>query len=137
MNEVQRRKIVRAFLLMICLCAAAEIFAQGGGKAEPLRIEFKRGAKSTILRGRIRGDIQAEYIFAARKGQQVKIALSSAPAKSARFKLSSADGEDYKFEHDGTTWSGIAPATGDYLIYVTRADAKPGRASYSLAIKIN
>jgi hypothetical protein len=131
------RKLVWRFTLLLCLSAAAQVFAQGGGKAEPLRIEFKRGAESTIVRGKIRGDEQAEYVFAARRGQQVKITLTSAPVKSAFFNLSSADGEDYKFKYDGTSWSGIAPATGDYLIFVKKASEQPGRASYSLALKIN
>lgn len=131
------QKLVWLSTLLLCLSVAAQVFAQGGGKAEPLRIEFKRGAKSAIVRGKVRGDEQAEYVFSARKGQQVKIALTSAPAKSALFNLSSADGEDYKFKYDGTSWTGIAPATGDYLIFVKKSSEQPGRASYSLALKIN
>ena len=135
---MQRRKIVRAIVFVLCLSLAPAALAQGGGgKAEPLRIEFKRGANRTIVRGRIHGSLQAEYVFAARKGQRVRIALTSAPAKSALFNLSSADGEDDKFKYDGTSWSGVAPATGDYLIFVTRAGAHPESASYSLTVKIN
>src|SRR5258707_3530719 len=61
--------------------------AQRGGKAEPNRIEFKRGTTSTIVSGTVRGDEEAEYVLAAKKGQRLIIKLTSVPVKSAVFKL--------------------------------------------------
>jgi hypothetical protein len=43
------------------------VFAQNGGKAEPLKIEFKRGTNSTTINGVVRGDEEAEYTLTARK----------------------------------------------------------------------
>jgi hypothetical protein len=134
---VQGQKIIKGLLLLLLLlCAAATTLAQGGGKAEPSRIEFKRGAKSATVKERIRNDVQAEYIFTARKGQRVRINVSSIPARSALFKLLAANGVDYKFKYNGYIWSGVAPETGDYLIYVIRASEKPGLSNYSLTLTI-
>ncbi len=123
-------------LLLVTFLASASIGQRGGGKAEPLRIEFKRGASSATLNNAVRGSEEAEYVFAARQGQRVTLSLTATPAKSARFELKSADAVDYKFEYDGMKWSGIAPVTGDYFLNVTRVSQKPGRTTYSLKLAI-
>jgi hypothetical protein len=134
---VPGQKIIKGLLLSLLLCAsAAAAFAQGGGKAEPSRIEFKRGLKSATVKDRIRDDVQAEYVFYARKGQRVRISLTSTPVKSALLSLSSADGVDYKFKASAYGWTGIAPVTGDYLVFVTKSTEKPGSSNYSLTLKI-
>lgn len=133
---MQGQKIIKGLLLSLLLCAPATVMAQGGGKAEPLRIEFKRGLKSATVKDRIRNDVQSEYIFAARKGQRVKVNMTSAPIRSASFKLMSADAVDDEFKHNGVAWSGVAPLTGDYLIYVVRSTKKPGSSNYSLTLTI-
>ena len=132
------RKIIKGLPLLplLLLCAAAPVFAQGGGKAEPLRIEFKRGAKSATVKGRVRHDEQAEYIFAARKGQRIVIKLITTPNQSACFNLLGGDGEDLKFEHRCDALSDVAPETRDYLIYVTKRNQKIDSSSYSLTLRI-
>ena len=130
-----KRRLFWAGLLLVTLLASVAI-GQRGGKAEPLRIEFKRGASSATLNDSVRGTEEAEYVFAARYGQRVTIILTSVPAKSARFELKSEDGVDYKFEYDGMKWSGVAPVTGDYFLNVTRVSQKRGRTNYSLRLAI-
>ena len=132
-----RQKIIKGLLPSLLLCAAAPVFAQGGGKAEPLRIEFKRGAKSATVKGKVRHDEQAEYVFSARKGQQITINLVSTPANPARFELLDDTGDQPRsVEQNIHTWSGVAPETGDFLIYVTKPDKKIASSSYSLTLKI-
>jgi hypothetical protein len=131
-----KQRVFWAGLLLVTLLANAAIGQRGGGKAEPLRIEFKRDASSATLNDTIRGSEEAEYVFAARQGQRVSLSLTATPAKSARFELKRADGVDYKFEYDGMKWSGIAPVTGDYFLNVTRVSQKPGRTTYSLRLAI-
>jgi len=120
----------------VTLLASAVIGQRGGGKAEPLRIEFKRGASGATLNDTIRGSEEAEYVFTARQGQRINLSLTATPAKSAHFEPKSADGVDYKFEYDGMKWSGVAPVTGDYFLNVTRVSQKPGRTTYSLRLAI-
>jgi hypothetical protein len=131
-----KRRLFWAGLLLVTLLASAATGQRGGGKAEPLRIEFKRGASSATLNDSVRGTEEAEYVFAARQGQRVTIILTSIPAKSARFDLKSEEGADYKFEYDGMKWSGVAPVTGDYFLNVTRVSQKRGRTNYSLRLAI-
>ena len=130
-----KRRLFWAGLLLVTLLASVAI-GQRGGKAEPLRIEFKRGASSATLNDSVRGTEEAEYVFAARQGQRVTIILTSVPAKSARFDLKSEEGADYKFEYDGMKWSGVTPVTGDYFLNVTRVSQKRGRTNYSLRLAI-
>jgi hypothetical protein len=133
---VKIKNLTGASLAILLLCVSTPVFAQGGGKAEPLRIEIKRGATSAKVKGKVRGDVQAEYVFAARKGQQVKITLTSEPARSSLFELRSADGVDYKLEYNGRDWNGLAPATGDYFINVMRRKDAPSSSRYSLTMTI-
>src|ERR1043166_1908045 len=73
------------------MSAALPVFAQGGGKAEPLRIEFKRGANSTTVSGSVRNDEEYEYVLAAKKGQRLTIKITSTPVKTAAFRLLGED----------------------------------------------
>lgn len=130
------RTLIRVSLPILLLFLSNSAFAQRGGKAEPLRIEIKRGATSAKVKDKIRGDEQAEYVFAARKGQRIKISLTSAPAQSAVFELRSADGVDYKFKYNGRTWSGLAPVTGDYFINVIRGENASAASLYTLTLTI-
>src|SRR5215207_9865523 len=120
--KVKERKLIKVILpalLWYAAVAAAPVSAQGGGgKAEPLRVEFKRGANSATVKGTVRRDEQAEYVFAARQGQQLTIRLISNPARSAVFYLTTPGGDCFFVKYNDRMASGIAPATGDYLIYV-------------------
>lgn len=130
------KEVIKASLPILLLCLSTVTVAQNGGKAEPLRIEIKRGATSTKVKGKIRGDEQAEYVFAARKGQQITITLTSQPGQSALFDLRAPDGVDYKFKYNGRTWSGLAPTSGDYFVKVIRQTGKAARSAYSLTLTI-
>jgi hypothetical protein len=50
---------VLLFTLLVCSGA----MAQGGGKAEPNRIEFKRGTTSTTINGSVSKGEEAEYYY--------------------------------------------------------------------------
>lgn len=60
--------IPAAFVFIACSAAIAQ-----GGKAEPNRIEFKRGTTSTTINGTVRGGEEAEYVLAAKKGRRLVI----------------------------------------------------------------
>lgn len=130
------RTLARVALPLLLLSVSTTAFAQRGGKAEPLRIEIGRGATSTKVKGKIRGDEQAEYVFAARKGQRVKIKLTSVPAESALFELRRAPEADSKVEYSGRNWSVVAPETGDYFINVIRRRGAATTSRYTLTLTI-
>jgi len=100
--------------LLITIAACSISLAQGGGKAEPLRIEFKRGANSAIVSGKVRGTEEAEYLLAARKGQKLIIKLTSVPRRSSVFDLKAPDNADLGLEYDANyDYTGVLQKTGD------------------------
>jgi hypothetical protein len=126
---------------LICGCffllAATTAIAQRGGKAEPNRIEFKRGATSTVVNGTVRGDEEAEYVLAAKKGQRLIIKLTSVPVKSSVFQLLGEDNDTLGLEYDANyNYSGVLPKTGDYFINVKRPTESKGTSRYKLTITI-
>ncbi len=127
--------ICGSFLLV--LSTGGAVLAQHGGKAEPKRIEFKRGTNSTVVSGTVRGDEQAEYVLAAKKGQRLIIKLTSVPAKSSVFQLLGEDNDTLGLEHDANfSYSGVLPKTGDYFINVKRPTEAKGTSRYKLTVSV-
>jgi hypothetical protein len=127
--------ICGSFLLLFL--AASEASAQGGGKAEANRIEFKRGTTSTTVSGVVRNTEQAEYVLSARQGQRLIIKLTNVPAKSSCFDLKGPDGSDVGLEYDcNWSYSKVLQATGDYFINVSRPSQARGRSRYKLTVTV-
>ena len=121
--------------LLVVLCTSAS--GQGGGKAEPNRIEFKRGATSTTINGVVHNDEQAEYVLSARQGQRLTIKLTNVPAKSSCFDLKGPDGVDVGLEYDcNWNYSKVLPATGDYFLVVSRPSQTKGTSRYKMTVTV-
>jgi hypothetical protein len=122
---------------MFILIAGSAAMAQRGGKAEPNRIAFKRGTTSTTVSGTVRGDEQAEYVLAAKKGQRLVIKLTSVPMKSSVFQLLGPNNDTLGLEYDANyNYSGTLPKTGDYFITVRRPTEAKGTTRYKLTITV-
>ena len=116
--------------------AASDAFAQGG-KAEPNRIEFKRGTTSTTVSGTVRNDEQAEYVVSAQLGQRMIIRLTNVPSKSSCFDLKGPDGSDVGLEYDcNWNYSKVLQATGDFFITVARPSQARGTSRYRLTVSV-
>jgi hypothetical protein len=127
--------VVPAALLVLVACSAA--MAQGGGKAEPNRIEFKRGTTSTTISGAVSGDEQAEYVLAAKKGQRLTVKITSVPVRTSGFDLHGPEDVDLGLEFDANMdYSGRLPRTGDYLITVFKIHALVRTSRYKLTVTI-
>jgi len=123
--------------LLVLVTSSSSAFAQGGGKAEPNRIEFKRGTSSTTISGVVHGDEEAEYLLSARQGQRLTIRLTAAPTKSSCFDLKGPDGADVGLEYDcNSNYSKVLPATGDYFLTVSRPSQSKGTSRYRMTITI-
>lgn len=134
-NRFLKTNLILALLLIPIACSAA--IAQRGGKAEPNRIEFKRGTHSTTINDRVRGDEQAEYVLSAGKGQRLIIKLTSVPAKSSVFQLLGDDNDPLGLEYDANfNYSGVLPKTGDYFITVRRPTEAKGASRYRLTVTV-
>jgi hypothetical protein len=126
--------ICGSFLLLFL--AASDARAQGG-KAEPNRIEFKRGTTSSSVSGTVRNDEQAEYVVSAQLGQRMVIKLTNVPAKSSCFGLKGPDGSDVGLEHDcNWSYSKVLQATGDFFITVARPSQARGTSRYRLTVTV-
>jgi hypothetical protein len=129
------RSLLLIVLLILVACAPA--VAQRGGKAEPNRIEFKRGTHSTTITDTVRGDEQAEYVLAAKKGQRLVIKLTSVPVKSSVFQLLGEENDTLGLEYDANyDYSGVLPKTGDYFITVSRPTQAKGTSRYRLTVTV-
>ena len=123
--------------LILFLCTAAPAFAQNGGKAEPLRIEFKRGANSTTVTGSVRNSEEYEYVLSAKKGQRLTIKITSTPVKSSVFEIVGENNDTLGLEHDANfDYSGVLPKDGDYFITVARPTTSKGTSRFKLTITI-
>jgi hypothetical protein len=122
---------------LVFLCCAAPAFAQNGGKAEPLKIEFKRGATSTTISGVVHGSEEAEYTLTARQGQRLTIKLTSTPLKSSVFQLLGPDNDTLGLEFDANfNYSGVLPKTGDYFVSVKRPTQAKGTSRYKMTVTV-
>lgn len=123
--------------LILVLFWAAPTLAQNGGKAEPLRIEFKRGATSTTVSGSVRNSEEYEYVLAAKKGQRLTIKITSTPVKSSVFQLLGEDQDTLGLEHDANFDASIVlPKDGDYFINVSRPTSAKGTSRFKLTVTI-
>jgi hypothetical protein len=126
--------VFAAFLFVF----ATTSFAQGG-KAEPSRIKFKKGAASAVVFANLKQNVTAEYVFAAKKGQRVRVKISSTPkGKFHIFKVIGAEGINYSSELDiNYDETFTAPATGDYVVSVDlRPTDKVRAAKFALTVTI-
>ena len=127
--------ICGSFLLLFMTTSEAR--AQGGGKAAPNRIEFKRGTTSTTVSGTVRNGEQAEYVLSAQLGQRLIIKLTNVPPKSACFDLQGPDGSDVGLEYDcNWSYSKVLQATGDFFITVARPSQRRGTSRYRLTVTV-
>ena len=134
-NLFLRINLIIVLLLVPIACSPA--IAQRGGKAEPNRIEFKRGTTSTTINGTVRGDEQAEYVLSAKKGQRLVIKLTSVPGKSSVFQLLGENNDTLGLEYDANyDYSGVLPKTGDYFITVSRPTQTKGMSRYKLTVTL-
>ena len=123
--------------LLLLFLAAAPALAQNGGKAEPLRIEFKPGTTSTTVSGSVRNSEEYEYVLAAKKGQRLTIKITSTPVKSSVFQLLGEGQDTLGLEHDANfNVSIVVPKDGDYFINVSRPTTVKGKSNFILAITI-
>jgi len=131
------KTILSIAIFAVVLMSARVALSQGGGKAEPKRIEFKRGTTTTTVVDKIKNDEEAEYVIAARKGQRLTIRLTSTPYRSAVFDIKAPGDADLGLEYDANyIFNKILPATGDYFITVDRPTTSKGTANYKMVITI-
>lgn len=127
--------LVFAFTLLF----ATFTFAQGGGKAEPLRLSFAKGKSSMTKTGTLKAQQTYEMVFAAKAGQKVKIKIVSTTPKG-KFHYFSLVGVDFDFSTEYDTnydYEFTAPETGDYRLDVNFRPTKTvTKGNFALTLTI-
>lgn len=127
------RKNSLAVFLIFFVFVTGSIFAEG--KAEPNRVKFSKGKSSKELKGTLSGDLEQEFIFGAKKGQTIYITNSDS-VKFA-YRLFSENGINKESnELAEPTMEFVVPKTGDYMLFVRRANKKPKTAKFSITLAI-
>ncbi len=123
------------FLSFIILFGFAAGFIFAEGKAEPGRVRFAKGKSSTVLKGTLSGDLEQEFVFGAKKGQKVYITNSDSDKFAYRlFNENGVNKESTELAEPTMEFS--VPKTGDYMIFVRRANKKPKSAKFSITLAI-
>ena len=99
------------------------------------RIQFAPGkSAATAQNSVIRGD-QDVYLLGARKGQTMTLSITSLENNAVFEVLTPPDaqGKRRSLKQEVTTWKGVLPANGDYLVVVA---GTRGNATYKLQVTI-
>ena len=125
-----------SFLLVIAFFAftAISTFAQGGGKAEPGRVKFAKGKSQTVLTGTLSGDQEQEFVFGAKQGQTVYI--TNPDSLRFAYRLFNDDVSNDSTDLAEPTMEFVVPETGDYMLFVRRANTTPRSAKFSITLAI-
>ena len=124
-----------AFVLLATTITTVTAFAQHGGKAEPKRIQFAAGKSSASLNGMLSNSQEMEYVFEAKKGQQVTIRNTTKSLFDFRV-FSDENFPDGDFD-SSASYTFEIPETGDYMFFVRKKQVKtPRTARFSMTMTI-
>jgi hypothetical protein len=123
--------IPTAFLFVLAFFTA-NVFAQHGYRIEK-RINFNGNPTATV-KGSIPDTLEGhEYIFSARKGQNLTVGLFSA-RKDIAFFIVRPDGEMISDETELRSWNGELEQSGEYHIIINTS--QKGAARYTLEVTV-
>lgn len=129
-----RKSVSQILMCILFLLAAQSAFGQGG-KAEPTRIQFATGRSSVTLTGRLSNKQEAEYVFAASKGQEVTI--RNMRPSLFDFKVFSDDNFSEGDFDSSSSYTFEVPETGDYMLFVRKKLVRsPRTARFSITLTI-
>lgn len=128
-----KSKVIIVAVLVLLACSS--VFSQGGGKAEPNRIEFAKGKTSAILTGTLSNSEEMEYVFAAKKGQTVTIKMANTSLFD--YRVFNPDIE-FETEFDSSRVSTFElPESGDYFLFVRKKMVqRPPAARFTLTFSV-
>jgi hypothetical protein len=105
------------------------------------RIQFKKGASSAIVEGRIKGYQSVDYLIGARKGQSANISLAT-PHGATYFNILAPGQTEVAFFNGSMSqnqFEGVLPEDGTYRVrvYMMRSAARRNEtANYRLEVAI-
>lgn len=116
--------------------ALALSFAHGSAGAEEVRqeqVQFKPGASSATIEGRIKGRQTIDYVLGARQGQSMNVSMATDNAANYFNVLAPGENEVAMFNSSlaGNQFEGVLPKSGDYKVrvYLMRSAARRNEAA--------
>jgi hypothetical protein len=130
---------VAASLLVLLALPLAPTAAAAGAGIRQERVQFAKGATSAVVKGRLKGDSDVDYLVHAGAGQTLAVTLKGANASNYFNVLppGSKDVAMFVGSTSGSSFTGVLPADGDYTIrvYLVRAAARRNETSdYTLTV---
>ena len=126
------KKVSLLGVVALFAVTAISLFAQNGGKAEPGRVKFAKGKSQTVLTGTLSGDQEQEFVFGARQGQTVYITNPDSLRFAYRLFNDSVSNDSTDLAEP--TMEFVVPETGDYMLFVRRANTSPRSAKFSITL---
>lgn len=128
------------FVAALSVLAASTAIAQDDIRTE--RVQFKRGANSTVVEGKIAGHETVDYLLEASKGQSMNVSMAT--NNGANYFNILAPGENEVAMFNGSVsenqFEGVLPESGDYKIrvYMMRSAARRNEvAKYRLEMIVS
>lgn len=128
-------RLIFLFIFVFAVVGVTGATAQGGGKAEPNRIQFASGSSSKTMTGSLSNGQEMEYVFGAAKGQ--KVTVKNATKSLFDFRVFSEENfPDGDFD-SSASYTFEVPETGDYMLFVRKKQVKtPRTARFSVTLSI-
>lgn len=135
------RKIVKAtlfaLLIMVPPTGGTSWATQPGIRTE--QVKFSPGTSSAIIKGRLRGSADVDYLVRAGAGQTLTVTFKKTNAQNY-FNIIPPDGSEAMFVgQDGNDFKRILPVEGEYTVrlYLMRPAARRNESSnYTLTISV-
>ena len=125
---------MRCALIFVLIAPNPSAFVQKGTHVTT-RIIFRKGASSTVIRGKARWGASYIYLLKAKAGQILTVHLKGEPVvrivPPGAHNYETLEGADNV--HD---WSGRLPLTGDYQLNVGHTNDAYTLAPYTLEVKV-
>lgn len=128
-------------VVAIAVVTLLGLSALAADKIRTERVQFERGASSTVIEGSITGYETVDYLLGARLGQAMNVSMATNNGANYFNILAPGETEVAMFigSTSGTQYEGVLSESGDYTIrvYMMRSAARRNEvASYRLEISI-
>ena len=112
--------------------------ALGDASIRQEKLQFAKGASSTVIKGQLKGDAMVDYVVRAAAGQTLSVKLQKTNAQNYFNVMPPGSTGSAMFVGDsGENYTGVLPADGDYIVrvYLMRPAARRGEiSSYTLTV---
>ena len=123
----------RAFISLALLLASG-VFIATASAQRPIRIQFAKGASSTVVKGST-GTTGTTYVIRAKSGQKIVIDLSPTSRVGIKIEHDGRFGQEVMLrEEQGGHYEVGLEESGDYTIFVGSTSGKP--VNFNMTVRV-